>query len=163
MNQKLHQVYIDVNAFSKIMNHAKKNLSKEVGGFLIGCLYDILGKITLYILDAVPAKSVTASFVRVEMHPESSIEVIDSIQKHSNKFNSPLCVGWYHSHPFGSIVHPSGTDEETMKTFFDKWYQVSIIVDPKSDDWNIYQATPSGVKSIKSLCYFVILLENSSV
>ena len=157
MIQELHQVYIDVNAFGKIMNHAKRNLSREVGGFLIGCLYNIVGKITLYILDAVPAKSVTASFVRVEMHPESSIEVINSIRKHSNKFKNLICVGWYHSHPFESKVWPSGTDENTMKTFFNKWYQVSIIVDPKSDDWNIYQVTPLGVKSIKSLCYFVIL------
>jgi len=155
-------VYIDVNAFGKIMNHAKTDLSKEVGGFLIGCLYNILGKITLYILDAVPAKSVTASFGKVKMHPESSIEVINSIRKHSNKFKNPICVGWYHSHPFGFKVSPSGTDEDTMKTFFNKWYQVSIIVDPKSGDWNIYQVTSSGIKSIKSLCYFVIL-ENSRV
>ena len=51
-------------------------------------------------------------------------------------------VGWFHTHP-GLGVFMSGTDRQTQRNFFSQPWQVSLVVDPRTEDIGFFAGEAS--------------------
>lgn len=134
---KLSSVYIKkacrIMMLEFIQQSTLENPVPEVGGFLLGN----------YVQDA-------------EGYYQSSVEVF--VPSHQVEFNSPSLldfgtnamiewnqaqenhpelgtIGWFHTHP-GHSPYLSNTDMNMHEGFFSLPYQLAIVVDPLTEDWD---------------------------
>ena len=123
-------VYVRQPALSEMNGHALVNLDREVGGILMGEVYEEAGRYVAVIESVCQARHVLSSCVSLKFTGDTWKEIL----KERNAYPERKVLGWYHSHP-GIGVFLSGTDEFTHQSFFGNqpWY-VAIVVDPLSGE-----------------------------
>ena len=118
----------------KIMNHVQGQ-NVELGGLLVGSLVgcaDSVGEIiAIVVRDAIPSVDYESSAVSLTMSPK--------VWQSANSGLSAemLVIGWYHSHPnLGAFF--SCVDKKTQKDFFNKNYNLGLVIDPVREEEKWY-------------------------
>lgn len=109
-----------------IVRHAVGTVALEVGGLLLGEVYETDGGYYVYVSDALEARYTQASAVSLMFTGQTWIDLMDR----RAGFPDRRTVGWYHSHP-GMGVFFSGADSFAHGAFFgdEPWY-VALVIDP---------------------------------
>ncbi len=127
---KAPHVFMSDATKSAIMDHITGNKT-ESGGLLVGEVISLdsleSGVIAVHITQVIPSLDFDATSVSLSMGPA----VWDLARLHTTESN--FVVGWYHSHPnLGAFF--SGTDRKTQAAFFNKNYQLGLVIDPIRDE-----------------------------
>ena len=124
-------VYVNFDVLLKAYEHFVRKLPKEALGFLLGDRYTYKGKEWIEITDYVPVVA-EASETRVAPLEGALVEVGKLLQR-----KKLLIVGWAHSHPgYGCFL--SNLDVETQRRYFPYSYQVALVMDPYTMEYDIF-------------------------
>ena len=138
-NQK-NNLLLSSTSISKMDNHSKSDLSREVGGFLIGTIKD---RVTT-IIDFIPAlagDSKATSFQFSEKDWSSLYKTLDN-------YDNLELVGWFHTHPnFGAFL--SSYDQFIQDSFFSDSGRVAIVFDPIREDWAAFLQSNETTEKIQ--------------
>lgn len=121
-------VFIEKEALRQLNEFLLRDLSREHGGVLLGqAFFDPQEQRYFVVIRfSIAAHGTEGSQVHLQYTPStwaSISEVID--QAHQDM----VVVGWYHSHP-GLGVFMSSTDRATQKAFWNRAWNLAIVVDP---------------------------------
>ena len=170
VNQTNWPIYFRFLDFLPMYDHcAAFASSHEVMGYLIGDVFqDAVGGYALVFTTVTAA--LEASPVHVRFEPEGILSVVRQIEDlrnntetcplDGNPVTSSICtdcgydlrsiklIGWYHSHP-GLTAFMSSTDRATHRTYFDRPYNVSIVIDPINFHYRVWQTDRGSVAEIE--------------
>ena len=120
------RIFISMQAMAKIEAHGRTDLSKEIGGVMMGeCGRDEKG-LFVEVLDAIPADHVEHSSAQITF-THNSWPDID--RKQAEQCPDLKRVGWYHTHP-GFGVFLSHMDVFIHKHFFNQPGNIAYVYDP---------------------------------
>lgn len=121
------------SAQEAITAHAQ-SASIEVGGLLLGEVYEERGRYLVSIAQALPARHTEASLACLTFTGETWLDLTARRAAHPEL----KTVGWYHSHP-GMGVFLSHSDMFVHRNFFgdQPWY-IALVIDPLSGEVGIF-------------------------
>lgn len=120
------QILVGPQAFSRIDQHIRSDMTHEVGGFLVGKPYEWDGKKYVEILDAVSAEATSSSAVHLTISPNTWVQAQNLLRE---KFPDMYIVGWYHTHPRMALFL-SSQDLSIHEGFFREAWHVALVLDP---------------------------------
>jgi proteasome lid subunit RPN8/RPN11 len=129
-----YRVFLSEQAFDRAVERGTSDLSREIGGVLVGELAKDDAGVYLRIestIDALHAEEKGAELTFTHSTWEHIHKQMDTA--HPNK----RVVGWYHTHP-GFGVFLSDRDRFIHKSFFDLPFQVAFVYDPKSREHGMF-------------------------
>jgi proteasome lid subunit RPN8/RPN11 len=135
------QIFLRKETLIEVVQYAKTNLSRELGGVLVGTCHRWRGQTWIDVdgyIKATRFQNTAASFKFT--HDSWS----DITREKEKKFNDKPIVGWQHTHP-GYGVFLSGMDMFIQNHFFNLPYQVALVVDPRADTLGFFQWKRSKV------------------
>lgn len=127
-NSSRSKVFIERKALEQLNEFLLRDLSREHGGVLLGQPFFDPQEQRYFVVVrfSIAANETEGSPVHLRYTPRAWAgisEVID--QDHRDM----VVVGWYHSHP-GLGVFMSSTDRATQKAFWNRAWNLAIVVDP---------------------------------
>jgi proteasome lid subunit RPN8/RPN11 len=128
------RVFVSEEAFDRATTRGQADLSREVGGILVGRLYQDEAGPFLKVdttIDALHAEEKGTELTFTHATWEHIHKEMDS--KHKGK----RIVGWYHTHP-GFGIFLSDRDLFIHQSFFNLPYQVALVYDPKSHAHGVF-------------------------
>jgi proteasome lid subunit RPN8/RPN11 len=128
------RIFISEEAFDRATTRGQADLSREVGGILVGRLcQDDSGPFVAIetTIDALHAEEKGTELTFTHATWEHVHKEMDS--KHQGK----KILGWYHTHP-GFGVFLSDRDLFIHQSFFNLPYQVALVYDPKSHAHGVF-------------------------
>ena len=120
------QIIVGSQAFLKIDQHTRSDMTREVGGFLVGKPYEWHGKKYVEIIDSVPAEATSSSAVHLTISPNTWLQAQNLLRE---KFPDMYIVGWYHTHPHMALFL-SSQDMAIHEGFFREDWHVALVLDP---------------------------------
>lgn len=130
---------IGADAWRTMMDHAG-SAPVEVGGLLVGEVFrDEHGRLLVDAAVAIPALGALqeAAYFRLT---EAAWEHIS--RERAALHPDLLTVGWYHTHP-GMGVFFSGTDRASQRAFFNRPWNVGLVIDPLRDEIALFRGADS--------------------
>ncbi len=129
-------IFIDFDAMVSIEEHARSNMSVELGGVLLGGAFlDENGRPFVVISDMLAADHYESTQGSFKFTHDTWSEISRQRQRLAPEL---AMVGWYHTHP-GWGVFLSGMDVFICEHFFDKPLDVALVVDPCRGDRGMFQ------------------------
>jgi proteasome lid subunit RPN8/RPN11 len=128
------RVVLAEDAFDRAVARGAADLTREIGGVLVGELLRDAGGPYLHVtatIDALHAEEKGAELTFTHATWEHIHGEMD--RQHENK----KLVGWYHTHP-GFGVFLSDRDQFIHRSFFDLPFQVAFVYDPKSREHGMF-------------------------
>jgi proteasome lid subunit RPN8/RPN11 len=128
------RVILAEDAFDRAVERGTADLSREIGGVLVGELLRDRSGPYLQIsatIDALHAEEKGAELTFTHATWEHIHKEMDG------KHQGQKVVGWYHTHP-GFGVFLSDRDQFIHKSFFDLPFQVAFVYDPKSREHGMF-------------------------
>jgi proteasome lid subunit RPN8/RPN11 len=124
----LPAVFIDEKALASLNHYLEADLSREHGGVLAGLPFYDPGRDSYFvdIQAAIPALEATGSPVHLQFTAQAWDTIAGILEEN---FPDLMIVGWYHSHP-GLGVFLSATDQATQRAFYQRPWNVALVVDP---------------------------------
>jgi proteasome lid subunit RPN8/RPN11 len=128
------QVSFHPDLLERVQRQAKAYLTEEVGGILIGHVYEDDGRFLVQVEDILPANHTIASIASLTFTDQTWLDLLRQRRMHDDQF----VTGWYHSHP-GFGIFLSSSDLSIHQHFFcaQSWY-LALVVDPLSDAWGVF-------------------------
>src|SRR5205085_1976893 len=131
-------IYVDLDVFADMEEHAQSDTSVELGGVLLGGTYeDEQSRPFVVITDSLRAQhyeSTKGSF-------KFTHDTWAAITRERDQFPAELkMVGWYHTHPDWGVFL-SGMDMFICDNFFNKQLDVAYVIDPCRGDRGMFQWT----------------------
>ncbi len=123
-------VLVSSAAYSTIDTHTQSDLSKEVGGFLVGRPYKWEGRDYVEIVEALPGELTSSSAVHLTISPDTWAKAQETVRK---QYSDMHIVGWYHTHP-NMFVFMSSQDLQVHQGFFREAWHVALVVEPYRRD-----------------------------
>ncbi|MGP8070588.1 MAG: Mov34/MPN/PAD-1 family protein [Candidatus Bathyarchaeia archaeon] len=111
----------------------------EIGGILSGTAHTIPNSDSY--LTHVKRSLVGFGSDGSPVHMQFTSKSWEAIQAEASS-PSDTILGWFHTHP-GLGVFMSGTDRRTQKYFFSQPWQVSLVVDPKTEKYDFFAGEES--------------------
>jgi proteasome lid subunit RPN8/RPN11 len=128
------RVYIYEDVLEEILDYSEQDLTRELGGFLIGG-YHVDGQPYVevrHFLEAVDARSRAASLTFTHETWASMNREVEQ------RFPREQIVGWHHTHP-KLRVFLSGYDLFIHRHFFKESWQIAMVVDPVLQEFGFFQ------------------------
>ena len=139
-----NNLLLSSSSISKMDNHSKSDLSREVGGFLIGTIEDSITTVIDFI-PALAGDSKATSFQFTEKDWSSLYKTLDND-------DSQELVGWFHTHPdFGAFL--SSYDQFIQDSFFSDSGRVAIVFDPIREEWAAFLQNKGTTEKIQLKTY----------
>ena len=140
-------ICIDEAVLEQIIAYSEQDLSRELGGFLLG---GTTGEVKSYVevrhfWPAVDAKSRVASLTFTHETWSQIHRAIDE------QFAGERIVGWQHTHP-GFGIFLSGYDLFIHEHYFQEPWQIALVVDPKSCEFGFFQWRQGEVVDCGFIC-----------
>ncbi len=140
MKNQTNNLLLSSSSISKMDNHSKSDLSREVGGFLIGTIKD---KVTT-IIDFIPALAGDSKATSFQFSEKDW----SSLYKSLDNYDNLELVGWFHTHPdFGAFL--SSYDQFIQDSFFSDSGRVAIVFDPIREDWAAFLQSNETTEKIQ--------------
>jgi len=116
-----------------IDEHAQSDYDNEVGGVLIGDVFDFGNeRYQIQITDFIQGRFVVSEATEMKFTHETWAEIDKELQRLISENPRKKIVGWYHTHP-GLDVFLSDKDLYIHENFFKEPWQIALVVDPKQD------------------------------
>jgi proteasome lid subunit RPN8/RPN11 len=127
-------IYVHETVLEQILDYSEQDLSRELGGFLIGGVHEDRRQYVevRHFLPAVDARSRAASLTFTHETWATMTREVDS------RFPDEMVVGWHHTHP-GFGIFLSAYDMFIHRNFFSGAWQVALVVDPKRQEFGFFQ------------------------
>lgn len=119
------KLFFHIDALKKIKKQAIDNKNVEVGGVLLGKVFKYQNIVFIDVKDYIQATKYKNTSVSFTFTQESWNDIHN---KMDDKKDLKI-VGWYHTHP-GHGIFLSGADLYIHNNFFEKYWQVALVVDP---------------------------------
>ncbi len=140
MKNQENNLLLSSSSISKMDNHSKSDLSREVGGFLIGTIKNSITTVIDFI-PALAGDSKATSFQFTEKDWSFLYKTLD-------KYDNLELVGWFHTHPdFGAFL--SSYDQFIQDSFFSDSGRVAIVFDPIREDWAAFLQNNENTEKIQ--------------
>ncbi len=161
MELRKYEIFIEVNAWKALWEHAFSVRDREVGGALIGDFCkDKVGSgyflDVIAILKAEHAVEETASLTFTHDTWNALHEQVDK------NFSDKAIVGWYHTHP-GFGVQLSKKDVFIHDNFFSLPYQIALVLDPLSKTYLYYISNKDEYKQSNKIFVYIDSQSDSDV
>jgi len=127
-------VLIYDSVLDTILDYSEKDLSRELGGFLIGLPHE-LPEPHLEIRRFLPATGARREFTSVTFTHETWSALTREVD---TCFPGEKVVGWQHTHP-GFGIFLSSYDLFIHRHFFSAPWQVALVVDPRRQEFGFFQ------------------------
>ena len=128
------RIFISEDAFDRATERGQAELTREVGGVLVGRIHhDKNGPFVKVdaTIDALYAEEKETELTFTQ-------ETWDYIHKElESKHQGKKIVGWYHTHP-GFGIFLSDRDLFIHQSFFNLPYQIALVYDPKSHEHGVF-------------------------
>lgn len=137
---------VQISLRSGVLNHiwqqAKAHMEQEIGGLLVGTVYEEDGQFLVEVEKALEAEHTQAGSGFVTFTEQAWLKMLQQ----RNDYPDLFVTGWYHSHP-GFGIYLSSSDEFIHRNFFGNqpWY-LALVVDPFSDEWGIFTLENEKIK-----------------
>jgi proteasome lid subunit RPN8/RPN11/uncharacterized ubiquitin-like protein YukD len=127
-------VHLARKALNEIKTHADLHIHHEVGGILLGEVYEEAGNYLVSVEDICAARHTMSSCASLQFTGDTWLDIL----KDRSTRTQPKTLGWYHSHP-GWGIFMSGVDEFTHYSFFGNkpWY-VALVIDPLAGELGVF-------------------------
>jgi proteasome lid subunit RPN8/RPN11 len=128
------RIYISEDAFDRATERGGADLSREVGGVLVGKICKDESGPFLKVdatIDALYAEEKRTELTFTQDTWDYIHQELESKHKGKN------IVGWYHTHP-GFGIFLSDRDTFIHQSFFNLPYQVALVYDPKSHEHGVF-------------------------
>ena len=137
-------VFVSQEAYVTVNQHVSSNIQQEVGGILVGDVYFCPDQKRHYLIieTALIAKFTKGGGAHVTFTHDTWADIWREMDKH---FPEKRILGWYHSHP-GMGVFFSGADTFVHSSFFSRFWQVGLVIDPVRDDAGFMQWHKNEIK-----------------
>jgi proteasome lid subunit RPN8/RPN11 len=122
------KITLDRDAYIFMKEYAHTDLSRELGGIMLGSYKQVGDDIDVHIKAVVDARYNDSKRASVRF-THQSWEYVNSIK--DEYFPDLKVVGWFHTHP-GFGIFLSEFDTFIQRNFFDLPWQVAFVVDPVS-------------------------------
>lgn len=120
-------VLMSQSVYDICMYQALSDLSREVGGFIIGRVLDeYKGKRYVYAEHAIIAQHTRANEVRLTFTTKTQIDMFNKLETF---YPGKQVVGWFHTHPNMSVFY-SDYDVWLHSNFFSQPHQFGIVIAP---------------------------------
>ena len=120
------EIIVEARAWFDMNHHAASDLAREVGGMMIGEVYDHDGALAVRITDAVPAREAVNELASIRFTPEAWRQM--EVERQRSGIAGKV-LGWYHTHP-GFSAFFSETDRFMHESFFPQPWHVALVIDP---------------------------------
>lgn len=128
------RIFISEAAFDRATERGQADLTREVGGVLIGRLHKDESGPFLKVdatIDALYAEEKGTELTFTQ-------QTWDHIHKElESKHDGKKIVGWYHTHP-GFGIFLSDRDQFIHQSFFNLPYQIALVYDPKTHEHGVF-------------------------
>lgn len=120
-------VLITESAYVALWKHAR-SANVEIGGMLVGHVGqdEPTGRYVVQIVGVLPAEGGASSAVSFVFTPAAWDHITAERER---RWPDLVTVGWYHTHPHLGVFY-SGTDRATQRAFFNRPWNVGIVIDP---------------------------------
>ncbi|MCP4428941.1 MAG: hypothetical protein GY803_31030 [Chloroflexi bacterium] len=130
-------------ALAQIVAHSHSDLGVELGGTLLGSVYQHDGEVYVEVQAALPADTGDHGPIHFTFTADSWTQLQ---RDHAEKYPHLEIVGWFHTHP-GLGVFYSGDDVVVHSAAFTLPWHVGLVIDPVRNEaaffgWNKGQLTP---------------------
>lgn len=127
-------IFVFEDVLEEILEFSEGDLSREVGGFLLGGLHTdrVLYVEVRHFLPALAAESRAASLTFTH---ETWASMTRQVER---EYPDEMVVGWQHTHP-GFGIFLSGYDLFIHRNFFNHPWQIAMVVDPKRHELGFFQ------------------------
>jgi len=135
-------ITLSASAWEKICEHAESDMRSEVGGLLIGELFnDAVGHAHVVITQAISASETVATAASVVFTLDTWEQLLE---RKAAELGNEAIVGWYHTHP-GFGVFLSSWDVFLHRSFFPRPWHLALVVDPIGRSAAFFLTTPETV------------------
>ena len=128
------RIFISEDAFDRATERGQPDLTREVGGVLVGRIHQDKNGPFVKVdatIDALYAEEKETELTFTQ-------ETWDYIHKElESKHKGKKIVGWYHTHP-GFGIFLSDRDLFIHQSFFNLPYQIALVYDPKSHEHGVF-------------------------
>lgn len=128
------RIFISEDAFDRATERGQADLTREVGGVLVGRIHQDKNGPFVKVdatIDALYAEEKETELTFTQ-------ETWDYIHKElESKHKGKKIVGWYHTHP-GFGIFLSDRDLFIHRSFFNLPYQIALVYDPKSHEHGVF-------------------------
>lgn len=128
------RISFGAGVLERIQEQARNLQTEEIGGILIGRVYEEQGRFLVTVEDVLKARHTVASIASLTFTDQTWLDLLQ--QRHMRA--DLLVTGWYHSHP-GFGIYLSSSDLFIHRHFFrdQPWY-LALVVDPISHEWGVF-------------------------
>jgi len=145
------KIFMAVNVFEEILEYSKQDISKELGGVLIG-EYSRENKAEfIKISDFLPAKHTENDGTHIKFTPEAWSTI--DVELKAKRFWNKRIVGWHHTHP-GWGVFLSEDDMFIQRNFFDLSWQIALVIDPIKNKQQIFVWNEENIVKTKEFYFY---------
>jgi proteasome lid subunit RPN8/RPN11 len=137
------EIIVDQAAWNQITRHAGEDLRHELGGLMVGEIYEHAGHRAVRVTAAVPARGAVNSMASIQFTSDAWTEMERLRRDHTA---GEKLVGWYHTHP-GFTAFFSATDTFMHESFFNQPWHVALVLDPVSGEHRFYRWEAGKVKA----------------
>lgn len=140
------EVIVDQTALEAMEEHGKSDVDVEVGGVLLGEIYQGKSNKFVEITGSIQAKNVNSGLAHLEFTNKTweGIELVREKEHPGKKI-----VGWYHTHP-GIGLFMSSADEFIHKNFFQLPWHIALVLDPVNDNYKFFRWKETEIEAFPS-------------
>lgn len=125
------KIFIGENVLNKIKSFLAGDITKELGGVLLGEMYVDDSRDEFIVVDEIViARYTEADVTRLTFTHKSWEDINDTIDKN---YTAKRVLGWFHSHP-GHTAFLSHHDKFIHENFFSKEFMVAYVFDPVNNE-----------------------------
>ncbi len=125
------------NVLDRILEFSDSQSDVEIGGFLIGNLFQdrFLKSGYIEVSEFIEAEKVHNDYRSLTFTHDSWAHLHRQLDE---RFVDQMVVGWHHTHP-GFGIFLSRQDEFIHQNFFSQPWQVALVVDPRQGELGFFQ------------------------
>jgi proteasome lid subunit RPN8/RPN11 len=128
------RIYFSEEAFDRATMRGSADLSREIGGILVGALCRDEGGPYVRIDTTIDALHAEEKGAELTFTHATWNHINQEMDRHHG---DRRVVGWYHTHP-GFGVFLSDRDQFIHRSFFNLPYQIALVYDPKSREHGVF-------------------------
>ena len=137
------RIFVDLDAFGDMLDHADSNRSVELGGVILGRqLLDSQGRSFVVVFDSIRAEHYESTRGSFKFTHDTWSAITRRVEEYPK---DTKIVGWYHTHPDWGVFL-SGMDLFICEHFFRGAYDLALVIDPCREDvgWFVWDSPTSA-------------------